>query len=43
VGIRARVAAGGWASRYAVGDSPYTRPKLVVNEPTLCSPTDAQM
>ncbi len=43
MGIRARVAAGGWASRYAVGDSPYTRRKVVVNEPTLCRPTEAQM
>jgi hypothetical protein len=43
VGIRARLAAGGCAARYAVGDMPNARPKLVVNEPTLCRPTAKQI
>ena len=43
VGIRARSAAGGKAARYSVGDFPNARRKLVVNEPTLRSPTVKQM
>jgi len=43
VGTRARNAAGGCAARYCVGVIPNMRPKLVVNEPTLCSPTVRQM
>ena len=31
------------AARYAVGDNPNIRRKLVVNEPTLDRPTDMQM
>ena len=42
VGTRARVIAGGWAARYWVGVMPNSRPKLVVNEPTLLSPTVKQ-
>jgi len=43
VGTRARNAAGGCAARYCVGVIPNIRPKLVVNEPTLRSPTVRQM
>ena len=43
MGIRARLAAGGYAARYAVGERPNARPKLVVNEPTLLRPTVKQM
>src|SRR3954452_19818096 len=43
LGTRARSAAGGYLARYAVGESPYIRPKLVVNEPTLRSPTVMQI
>src|SRR5690242_4365065 len=42
VGIRTWVEAGGFAARYAVGESPYVRPKLVVNDPTLLRPTSKQ-
>jgi hypothetical protein len=31
--------AGGCAARYAVGETPKVFPKLVVNDPTLLSPT----
>jgi hypothetical protein len=41
--MRMRVEAGGCAARYAVGDIPYARPKLVVNEPTLVRPTSKQI
>ena len=41
--MRASIEAGGWAARYAVGDIPNIRRKLVVNEPTLERPTDMQM
>ena len=34
-----RADAGGWAARYAVGERPNVRPKLVVKDPTLLSPT----
>src|SRR6184192_1643796 len=37
--MSACAAAGGNAARYAVGETPYVRVKLVVNEPTLRSPT----
>jgi hypothetical protein len=30
-------------ARYAVGEIPNVRVKLVVNEPTLCHPTEKQM
>ena len=43
VGMTARFAAGGNVARYAVGDMPYRRPKLVVNEPTLRRPTIRQI
>src|SRR5260370_38471416 len=43
VGISACWAAGGNVWRYAVGDIPKVRVKLVVNEPTLCRPTEKQM
>jgi hypothetical protein len=36
-GTRANWAAGGNLARYAVGDTPNVRVKLVVNEPMLCS------
>jgi len=39
----ARAAAGGYAARYAAGVRPNIRAKLVVNEPTLDSPTDMQI
>jgi hypothetical protein len=41
--MRAWSAAGGNVARYAVGDMPYVRVKLVVNDPTLCNPTERQM
>ena len=41
--MRTRSAAGGWAARYAVGETPYGTPKLVVNDPTLRRPTVKQM
>ena len=34
---------GGQAARYARGETPWMRVKLVVNEPTLCHPTAMQM
>ena len=37
------MAAGGYAARYAVGDCPNARVKLVVNEPTLWRPTVKQI
>jgi hypothetical protein len=37
------VTAGGWAARYAVGEMPNIRPKLLVKDPTLRSPTVKQM
>jgi len=37
--MRACAAAGGNAARYAVGETPYVRVKVVVKEPTLRSPT----
>ena len=43
IGTRAWSAAGGYRARYAVGDTPNVRVKLVVNEPMLWSPTDRQM
>jgi hypothetical protein len=43
VGTHARVAAGGKAARYSVGERPKSRPKLVVNDPMLRSPTARQM
>jgi hypothetical protein len=43
VGTRALSAAGGYATRYAVGVIPNIRLKLVVNEPTLRNPTLRQM
>jgi hypothetical protein len=43
LGTLAREDAGGIAARYAAGGFPYTRAKLVVNEPTLASPTITQM
>jgi hypothetical protein len=43
VGISAWWEAGGKEERYAVGDMPYVRVKLVVNEPTLCKPTAKQI
>jgi hypothetical protein len=43
VGMSAYDDAGGKLARYAVGDMPYVRVKLVVKEPTLCSPTLKQM
>jgi hypothetical protein len=43
VGIRTWVKAGGWTARYSVGETPYARRKLVVNDPTLRSPTAKQM
>ena len=42
-GTRAWLAAGGWAARYAVGVFPNMRRKLVLNDPTLSSPTRRQM
>jgi hypothetical protein len=42
-GIKAWACAGGKADRYAVGDIPYMRLKLVVNDPTLSRPTAMQM
>ena len=42
VGISACWDAGGYVARYAVGDIPYVRVKLVVKEPTLWSPTEKQ-
>ena len=39
VGTLTRADAGGCAARYAVGETPYVFPKLVVNEPTLFNPT----
>jgi hypothetical protein len=42
-GILANIDAGGWLARYAVGDRPNIRRKLVVNEPTLDRPTDMQI
>jgi hypothetical protein len=39
----ARLLAGGWAARKAVGGIPYVRVKLLVNEPTLVSPTSRQI
>src|SRR3954463_1594561 len=41
-GTTAWATAGGYAARYAVGETPYVFVKLVVNEPTLCSPTEKQ-
>ena len=41
--MRASWAAGGKEARYAVGDMPYVRRKLVVKEPTLCRPTAKQV
>ena len=41
--MRARATAGGCAARNAVGDMPNVRPKLVVKDPTLDSPTVKQM
>jgi hypothetical protein len=41
--MRALSAAGGNDVRYAVGDIPYVRVKLVVNDPTLCRPTEKQI
>ena len=43
LGTTAHADAGGNEARYAVGDIPNARRKLVVNEPTLCSPTAMQM
>jgi hypothetical protein len=43
VGTLAWWAGGGNVARYAVGDTAYVRVKLVVNEPTLCRPTEKQM
>jgi hypothetical protein len=43
VGMRTRVAAGGYAARYAVGESAKARVKLVVKDPTLCRPTSKQI
>lgn len=43
LGTRAYVAAGGMLARYAAGGMPYTRVKLVVNDPTLASPTITQI
>jgi hypothetical protein len=42
-GTRAILLAGGCAARYAVGVEPNMRRKLVVNDPTLVSPTMQQM
>ena len=42
-GLQCLLAAGGYAARYAVGERPNVRVKLVVNEPTLRSPTAKQM
>lgn len=42
-GIRAYLAAGGMSARYAAGVLPYTRPNVVVKEPTLDRPTMVQM
>jgi len=39
----ASLAAGGNDSRYAIGDLPNVRVKLVVNDPTLRRPTSRQM
>jgi hypothetical protein len=41
-GTSARSAAGGNAARYAVGEIPYVRVKLDVNEPRLRRPTSKQ-
>ncbi len=43
MGTSAYFAAGGNAERYAVGEQPKVRVKVVVNEPMLRSPTDKQM
>src|SRR3954451_24377940 len=42
-GTTAWATAGGYAARYAVGETPYVFVKLVVNDPTLCSPTEKQI
>ena len=42
-GMTACADAGGWFARYAVGDTPYTLVKVVVNDPRLDSPTSVQM
>src|SRR6478672_7666325 len=42
-GINANSAGGGYWARYWVGVTSNIRPKLVVNEPTLWSPTAQQM
>src|SRR3954468_11692131 len=39
-GTRANDAGSGWVARYRVGERPNIRPKLVVNDPMLVSPTD---
>jgi hypothetical protein len=41
--MRAYADAGGMLARYATGGLPNTRAKLVVNDPTLCSPTITQI
>jgi hypothetical protein len=43
LGTRACIEAGGKLARYAAGGLPKTRPKLVVNDPMLCSPTITQI
>jgi hypothetical protein len=42
-GTSARSAAAGYLARYADGGTPYVRVKLVVNDPTLESPTSKQI
>jgi hypothetical protein len=43
LGTRAYADAGGMLARYAAGGWPNTRAKLLVNDPTLWSPTITQM
>src|SRR5262245_49163687 len=42
-GTLAWAAADGYCARYCVGETPKTRRKLVVNDPTLWSPTEKQI